>query len=112
MKGTKTGGRQKGTPDKATREIKAATSAFLSSPTYVASAKKRILKGEAPHLEALWHHYAFGKPKETVAVESQVRVPLFALLPGDTPRVLPPAHDDLVSASVVCAGQGFPERNG
>jgi hypothetical protein len=50
MKGKKTGGRRKGTPNKATREIKAATSAFLSSPAYVASAKQRILKGEAPHL--------------------------------------------------------------
>jgi hypothetical protein len=36
----------------AKHEIKAFTSAFLSSPAYVASAKKRILKGEAPHLEA------------------------------------------------------------
>jgi len=45
--------------------------------------------GEAPHLETLWHHYAFGKPKETVAVENQVRVPIFALPAGSTVRVLP-----------------------
>lgn len=78
-KGTpKTGGRQKGTPNRATREIKDATSAFLSSPAYVASAKERILKGEAPHLEALWHHYAFGKPRETVAIEEPPR-PIFAI---------------------------------
>lgn len=89
MKNRKTGGRKKGTPNKATREIKASTSAFLSSPAYIASAEKRILDGDAPHLEALWHHYAFGKPKETVAIETQVRVPLFALPPGDDVRVLP-----------------------
>jgi len=89
MKGRKTGGRRKGTPNRATREIKAATSAFLSSPAYLASAEERILKGEAPHLETLWHHYAFGKPKETVAVESHVRVPIFALPAGSSVRVLP-----------------------
>jgi hypothetical protein len=66
----KTGGRQRGSLNKATREIKAFTSAFLSSRAYIASAKKRVLEGKAPHLEALWHHYAFGKPKETVAFVS------------------------------------------
>jgi hypothetical protein len=80
MKRKKTGGRKRGTPNKATREIKAATAAFLSSPAYVAAAKKRILKGE-PHLETLWHHYAFGKPKETVAIEGKPW-PMYALAPG------------------------------
>ena len=89
MKGKKTGGRRKGTLNKATREIKAAAAAFLSSPAYLASAEERILKGDAPHLETLWHHYAFGKPKETVAIESQVRVPLFEIKASDAPRVLP-----------------------
>jgi hypothetical protein len=86
MKNKKTGGRKKGSLNKATREIKAFTSTFLSSPTYVASAKKRILDGGAPHLEALWHHYAFGKPKETVAVEEKP-APVFAIacLPSFSP---------------------------
>jgi hypothetical protein len=82
MKNKKTGGRKKGTSKRETREIKAFTSAFLSSPVYVASAKKRILEGEAPHLEALWHHYAFGKPKETVALEAPGPVSAIASLPS------------------------------
>lgn len=65
-------GRPKGLPNKATREIKDFTTQFLSSAAYVESARKRVLTGTAPHLETLWHHYAYGKPKETVQVNGAV----------------------------------------
>ena len=59
-------GRPKGIPNKATREIKAVALDLLSDPTYVASLRRRLPAGKAPHMETLLHHYAFGKPKETL----------------------------------------------
>lgn len=65
-------GRPKGALNKTTKEIKTFAAKFLSSREYVDSATARVLAGEAPHLESLWHHYAFGKPKETVAMEGTI----------------------------------------
>jgi len=77
VKGDPRAGRPKGLPNYATREIKAWAENFLSSPEYVASAEKRVKQGKAPHLEVLWHHYAYGKPKETIHHEG--KVPAFIL---------------------------------
>lgn len=44
---------------------------FLNSPEYRMSAVKRVLAGKAQHLEILWHHLAFGKPKEEVDINVQ-----------------------------------------
>lgn len=65
-------GRPPGAQNKATREVKDFASKFLSSKAYQESAKSRVLAGTAPHLETLWHHYAFGKPKETVQMTGEV----------------------------------------
>ncbi len=65
-------GRPKGIPNKAHKDIKEFAQKFLSSPEYVASAEARVVKGTAPHLEILWHHYGYGKPKETVKHEGQI----------------------------------------
>ena len=62
----KGGGRPKGVPNKATREIKAASRALVEDPSYVESLKRRLRSGRAPHMETLLHYYAYGKPKETV----------------------------------------------
>jgi hypothetical protein len=62
----KTGGRKKGTPNKATGEIKTFAKQFLESAAYRASLEQRVRAGEAPHMETLLHHYAYGKPKELV----------------------------------------------
>lgn len=59
-------GRPKGSLNKATREIKDIASGLLSDPAYVTSLKRRLTSGKAPHMETLLHHYAYGKPKETV----------------------------------------------
>lgn len=72
MSRPKTGGRTKGTPNHATREIKDFTLKFLTSTAYVTSAQDRVLKGTAPHLETLWHHYAFGKPKEILQLDGLI----------------------------------------
>lgn len=65
-------GRPKGALNKTTREIKSFALKFLSSREYVDSAKARVLSGDAPHLETLWHHYAFGKPKESVQISGDI----------------------------------------
>ena len=71
-KGKKTGGRQRGSLNLSTREIKGFAQRFLSSQDYLKSAEKRVLDGKAPHLEVLWHHYGYGKPKETLQVDGQI----------------------------------------
>lgn len=62
--GERRGGRTAGTPNKATREIKAAARLMVEKPAYRAELEKRILEGKAPHMETLLFHYAYGKPKE------------------------------------------------
>lgn len=66
-KGRKTGGRQKGTPNKATIEVQARCRELIESPTYVEYFKHRLEVGQLPPaLEALAWHYAYGKPTERV----------------------------------------------
>jgi hypothetical protein len=74
-------GRPKGALNKATREAKQFAEKFLTSAAYRKSARQRVLDGEAHHLEVLWHHYAFGKPKDTVKVEGDL--PPFRLVMDD-----------------------------
>ncbi len=65
-------GRPKGALNKTTREIKTFALKFLCSTDYIASAKARVLSGDAPHLETLWHHYAYGKPKESLQISGDI----------------------------------------
>lgn len=62
-------GRAAGTPNRITREIKAAARDILERPDYVKSLITRLDAGKAPHMETLLHHYAYGIPKQTVAME-------------------------------------------
>lgn len=76
------GGRPRGAVNKASRDIKQWTEKFLTSRAYVENAVQRVMDGKAPHLEILWHHYGFGKPKETLKHEGTI--PPFVLkLDGD-----------------------------
>lgn len=68
----KGGGRPKGVPNVASREIKDAARLLVSDEAYVESLRKRLPAGKAPHMETLLHHYAYGKPKETVDVTASV----------------------------------------
>jgi hypothetical protein len=58
-------GRPKGVPNKVTQEIREASRAILERDEYRESLKTRLDAGEAPHMETLLHHYAYGKPKDT-----------------------------------------------
>lgn len=67
-KGTpKTGGRAKGTPNKATVEVKAFCRGILESHDYRVALKRRVKAGELPPgMEQMLWAYAYGKPKEQV----------------------------------------------
>ena len=60
----KTGGRQAGTPNKGTVEIKEFARSTLEDPLYQKRLRDRVIQGKAPQLEVLLFHYAYGKPKE------------------------------------------------
>lgn len=83
MKGKKTGGRKKGTPNKATREIREAARAVLERPEYLAGLQARIDAGSAPAIEGLLYHYAYGKPKDTVLVEGSIPPFVLRVEPSD-----------------------------
>ncbi len=64
-------GRGKGNVNKTTQAARELSSDLLARPAYRRSLQKRLDAGKAPHMEVLLHHYAYGKPKETVKVEEQ-----------------------------------------
>ena len=69
MRGRKTGGRRKGTPNKVTAEAKVICAAILDDPTYRTNLTARARAGTlAPAVEAMLWHYAFGKPKDSLDV--------------------------------------------
>lgn len=65
----KTGGRQAGTPNKATVEIKDFARSILEDPLYQKRLRGRVVQGKAPQIEVLLFHYAYGKPKEVFSGE-------------------------------------------
>lgn len=76
MKGRKTGGRHKGTPNKTTTETASFCASVVDDPAYQASVRARALSGElAPAVETMLWHYAKGKPKELVVHSGEIRLP-------------------------------------
>jgi len=65
----KTGGRKAGTPNKATVEIKEFAQSILEDPLYQKRLRNRVIQGNAPQIEVLLFHYAYGKPKEAFTGE-------------------------------------------
>jgi uncharacterized small protein (DUF1192 family) len=61
-------GRTTGATNVITRELRTFWHNFFSSEEYRASAKRRILAGEAPHLENYLMARIYGKPKEQVDI--------------------------------------------
>jgi hypothetical protein len=73
MKGRKTGGRRKGTPNKATVEAKTVCNRLVDDPVYQATLQRRLRAGKlAPAVECMLWHYAKGKPKEQIEVDGSV----------------------------------------
>ena len=65
MRGRKTGGRRKGTPNKVTAEARAVCAGARRRHVSQESDGPRPL---APAVEAMLWHYAFGKPKDSLDV--------------------------------------------
>lgn len=62
-------GRPKGSPNKASLYIQKFCRGILESEEYIASVKRRIVADTLPpQIEALYHHYAYGKPKDTIEI--------------------------------------------
>jgi hypothetical protein len=67
MKGKKTGGRTKGTPNKVTREAKEFCASVIDDAAYQAALRRRALTGKlAPAIECMLWYYAKGKPTESL----------------------------------------------
>ena len=78
MKGRKTGGRRKGTPNRVTAEARQLCATLIDDPMYQAGLRKRLLAGTLPaHLEAMLWHYAKGKPKDHVELTGMNGAPLY-----------------------------------
>jgi hypothetical protein len=63
-------GRPKGAVNKATRDIREFARECLEAPEYVRRLKARLEAGKAPHMEQLLAHYAYGKPKDVVEINT------------------------------------------
>ena len=101
MRGRKTGGRRKGTPNKVTVEARAVCAAILDDPTYRTNLTVRARAGTlAPAVEAMLWHYAFGKPRDSLDVTGPRRGP------QRTEHGGPPAPRGRVAGAV--AGTGGP----
>ena len=59
-------GRPKGAVNATTRDSREMATRLVTDPAYVANLRERLVEGKAPHMETLLHHYAYGKPKETL----------------------------------------------
>ena len=76
-KGRKTGGRQKGTPNKATTDVGAVCRQLVEDPEYRKYFAHRLAVGQLPPaLEAMTWHYAYGKPQERMELTGSGGGPL------------------------------------
>ena len=73
-KNLKRSGRPKGVPNRASADVRVRARALVEDPVYVLGLKKRILDGKSVPIEIMLHHYAYGKPRETVEVEGAVTI--------------------------------------
>lgn len=79
-------GRKKGVPNRATVEVKEAARAFLADPAGQAKLLEQYQRGKLhPSVLAMFYHYAFGKPAETVNLNSDDAKPWVVVLPAPDP---------------------------
>jgi hypothetical protein len=65
-------GRPKGAKNKATQAVQAIARGLVEDPAYTKKLQERLNKGRiAPAMETTLWHYAYGKPKETVAGDTE-----------------------------------------
>ena len=61
-------------PNRASTDVRVRARALVEDPVYVLGIKRRMLEGKSVPLEIMLHHYAYGKPRESVAVEGEVTI--------------------------------------
>src|SRR5215470_4640418 len=64
----KTGGRQRGTPNRASVDVREAARQLIEDRTYRAALRRRLIAGTAPEMEKHLWLYAYGKPVDRVQV--------------------------------------------
>lgn len=81
-------GRPKGCLNKVTRDVQLLAKQFVDDASYRTSLKGRLAKGQAPHMETLLWHYAYGKPKESLDVKFPQGVPPLSVIihPSSLPK--------------------------
>lgn len=70
------GGRPKGVPNKASRDLKEFWRAFFDSDTYRRNLMMRILKGKAEVMEKRLKEYCYGVPRVSMRLEGDTARPL------------------------------------
>ena len=84
-KGKKTGGRKRGTPNRATGDVRECCAKLVADPAYLAALRRRLLAGElAPAVETMLWHFAFGRPKDSLEMDANVGCQL-SWLPREPP---------------------------
>jgi len=63
-------GRPKGTLNRTAQEVREFSQRFVQDEAYLANLKQRIFDGEAPHMETMLWHHAYGKPKDTIEIHT------------------------------------------
>jgi hypothetical protein len=87
-------GRKKGEPNKATAMMRDAAQKFCADPRGRAKMLEQYQRGKLhPILVQMMHHYAYGKPKDTIAVEGGM-VPLILDLVTDRAQLEQDADPD------------------
>ena len=70
-KGVRLGGRKKGTPNKASGEVREVARRLVGDPIYLANLKIRLEQGAAGPIESTLWFYAWGKPIERHGGETE-----------------------------------------
>jgi hypothetical protein len=71
MRGRKTGGRQRGQPNKVTAAVRQAATEIVRDTGYRAALRRRLIRGDLPpQVEVLLWHYAYGRPTQTARAET------------------------------------------
>ena len=67
-------GRPPGSVNKATARVRTVAQLIVEDEEYLKMLKLRIKSGDAPHMEILMWHYAYGKPKDNIEVSGEVQI--------------------------------------
>ena len=78
----RTGGMQKGFVSTKLKEIRELAQRLLTRPEYLKNLQARLDAGTAGPIEVTLHHYAWGKPKETVELSGAAGPVRFTLVLG------------------------------